>query len=52
MVYLDDDYKIKPLHIMLPKTTAHVKGYDGETKWMDFFIEDDELLKNFDDIWN
>ena len=28
----DDDYKIKPLHIMLPKTSAYVKGCDGETK--------------------
>ena len=28
----DDDYKIKPLHIMLPKTSAYVKHYDGETK--------------------
>ena len=27
----DDDYKIKPLRIMLPKTSAYVKSYDGET---------------------
>ena len=30
--YMDDDLKIKPLHIMLPKMSAHVKGRDGETK--------------------
>ena len=27
--YLCDDYKIKPLHIMLPTRTAYVKSYDG-----------------------
>ena len=43
---LDDDYKIKPLCIMLPKTGAYVKSYDVETKWMHFSIEDDELLEN------
>ena len=41
-----DDNKVKPLHIMLPKTSANVKRYDGQTKWMYFLIEDDELLKN------
>ena len=26
--YLYDDYKVKPLHIMFPKTSAYVKSYD------------------------
>ena len=43
--YLYNDYKIMPLHIMLPKTRGHVKGYDGETKWMYFLIENDGLLE-------
>ena len=30
---------------MLPKTSAYVKSYDGQTKWAYFFIEDDDLLK-------
>ena len=30
--YEDDDYKIKPLHKILPKISAYVKSYDGETK--------------------
>ena len=30
--YLYDNHKVKPLHIMLPKTSASVKSYDGETK--------------------
>ena len=29
---------------MLPKTSDYVKNYDGQTKWMYFFIEDDDLL--------
>ena len=28
--------------MMLPKTSAYVQGYDGQTKWMYFFIEDDD----------
>ena len=27
--YLYDDYKIKPLYIILPKTGAYIKSYDG-----------------------
>lgn len=27
--YKDDDYKIKPLYIILPKTGAYIKSYDG-----------------------
>ena len=30
---------------MLPKTSTYVKIYDGQTKWMYFLIEDDELLE-------
>ena len=43
--YLHNDNKIKPLHILLPKTSAYVKSYDGRTKWIVFLIEDDSLLK-------
>ena len=35
--YVCGDYKAKPLHIMLPKTRAHVQSYDGQTKWIYFF---------------
>ena len=31
--YLHDDDKVKSLHIMLPKTSAYLKSYDGQTKW-------------------
>ena len=50
--YLYDNHKVKPLHIMLLKTSAYVKSYDGQTKWMYFFIEDDDLLEKYNTIWD
>ena len=50
--YLNNDHKVKPLHIMLPKTSAYVKSYDGQTKWMYFLTEDDDLLKKYNTIWD
>ena len=47
-----NDHKVKPLHIMLPKTSTSVKSYDGQTKWMYFLIEDDELLEIQNTIWD
>ena len=38
--YLNNDRKVKPSHIMLPKTSAYVKSYDRKTKWMYFLTED------------
>ena len=35
---------------MLPKKSAYGKTYDGKTIWMNFFLKDDELLKNYNDI--
>ena len=49
--YLDDDYNIKPLHILLPKTSVNIKGCDSETKWLYLLIENDALLKICNDIW-
>ena len=37
---------------MLPNTSAYVKNYDGQTKWMYFLIEDDDLLGKYNTIWN
>ena len=37
---------------MLPKTSAYVKIHDGQTKCIYFFIEDDNLLKKYDTIWD
>ena len=49
--YKDEDYKIIPLLKILPKKIAHIKSNDGDTKWMNFFIQDAELWKKYD-IWN
>ena len=37
---------------MLSKASAYIKSYDGQTTWMYFFIEDDELLEKYDTIWD
>ena len=37
---------------MLPKKSAYVKSYDGRTKWMYFLIEDDDLWKKHNTIWD
>ena len=34
---LYNDHKVKLLHITLPKTSAYVESYDGQTKWMYLF---------------
>ena len=47
---LHNDHKVKPLHMMLPKTSAYLKSYDGQTKWMYFLIEDDKLLEKYNTI--
>ena len=43
---MDDDFKIKPFTVILPKASAYVKRYNDETKLMYFLTKDDELLKN------
>ena len=32
---------------MLPKTNVYVNICDGQTKWLYFFIEDDDLLEKY-----
>ena len=50
--YLYNDDKVKSLQIMLPKTSAYVRNYDGQTKWMYVLIEDDDVLQKYDTIWD
>ena len=47
-----NDHKVKPLHIMLPKTSVYVKNYDGQTKWIYFLIEDHDFLEKCNTIPN
>ena len=35
---------------MLAKTSAYIKSYDGQTKWMHFLIADDNFLKKYNTI--
>ena len=44
--YLFNVCKVKPLYMMLSLTSTYVKRSDGETKWIHFLIDDDDLLKN------
>ena len=37
---------------MLPKTSAYVKSYDRQMKWMSFLIKDDDLLEKYKTIWD
>ena len=36
---------------MLPETSAYIKNYVRQTKWMYFLIEDDDLLEKYNTIW-
>ena len=38
--------------MLLPKTSTYGKSYDGETIWMYNLIEDDDLLKKYNTVWN
>ena len=35
---------------MLPKTSAYVKSYDGQSKWISFLIENDDLLEKYNTV--
>ena len=48
--YLYNNYKIKPLYIMLSKPRVYVKSYDGQTKLMYFLIEDQNQLEKYNII--
>ena len=50
--YLYNGNKVKPLNVILPKTSTYIKSYDGQTKRMYFFIQSDELLEKYNTIWN
>ena len=43
-------YNVKLLHIIPPKTSAYVKNYDGQNKWMYILIGYDDLLEKYNTI--
>ena len=50
--YLYNGNKIEPLNIMLPKINTYVKVYDGQTKWIYFLNEDDDLLEKYNTVYD
>ena len=44
---MHNDHEVKPLDIMLSKTSAYVKSCNGQTKWMYFLISDDDSLEKY-----
>ena len=40
------------IYVKKVETRACLRGYNCGTKWMYFLIEDEELCKKYDDIWN
>ena len=36
---------------MFPYKSAYVKSDDGQTKWMYFLVEDDDILEKYNTIW-
>ena len=50
--YLYNGKKVKPLNIILSKTSPYVKSYDRQTKWMYVLIENGNLLKKYNIIWD
>ena len=37
---------------MVPNTSAYVKRCERQTKWMYFLIEDDDVLIEYNTIWD
>ena len=48
--YLYNDHKVKALNIMLSKTSAYVRRYGGQAKYMYFLIEVDDLIEKYNTI--
>ena len=40
------------IKLSLPKKSVYVRSYDGQTKWMYFLNEDDDLLEKYNTIWD
>ena len=50
--YKGDNHKVKSLHIILAKNEILCKSLNAETKWMNSFIETEELFEKFNGAWN
>ena len=50
--YLHNVDEVKLLYIMPPKTSASIKSYYRQSKWMYALIEDKGLLKKYKTNWD
>ena len=50
--YLYGNHKVKPLHLIYPKSRSYVKSYNRQIKWMYFLTEDDDLLEQYNTNWD
>ena len=49
--YLYNDYKVKALHIMRPKTSTYVKDVGGQAKWVYYVNYVMDVYANSALIW-
>ena len=47
----EDNDKVTPLCIMLPKMSGYRRNYN-ETKYMSFLVNENDLLERFNEIWD
>ena len=40
------------MHLILSRTSPYVKSYDGQTEFVYFLINDDDLLEKYNAIWD
>ena len=45
--YLYGGSNVRPLNVILPRTSTYVKSCDGQTKYIYFLIEDGDLLGKY-----
>ena len=49
--YENDDEKVMPLCIMLPKMSAYRRDFE-EINYISFLIKDNQLLEKYNEIWD
>ena len=48
--YLNNDI-IQPLCVILPQMSGYIKYFDDGVKYMSFVTDDEEIYKNYNEIW-
>ena len=50
--YIHKDGTISPLNVKLPHPTGYTKHFNNGNKLINFLVDDNELLKKYNEIWN